>query len=377
MNSPLPNNRLTRHLLFWAGIVLFFGLIDIAEDIAHSGFCFCHWVPLLSGLFLARLPTFLAYAYPLAYWVFPLVFRGQFIRFFGGLLLLNLVAWFLHDLLIYSFQYTITHWLHQKLPFQHNSWLFDSAFPGQSFHAANLAAGLFICLKLFWQWQQKNTESYQLEQEKLRRELTLLKLQINPDFLFGSLLTLRQLACQQSRQAPEVVLHLAHFLRYVLYESQADQVLLSREVTIIEYYVSLQQTMHPTGLDVSLSVRGQEKGHTLAPLLLFTVVEQAFRQLPDQLAAIKSGELSWVSIDIAIGETQLILKVVHGQPAIAHPDDVVWVGDARKRLHFHYGNTFALTLHSEPDAYIVALTLPLAVAQLQETERQPLFKNSL
>lgn len=202
----------------------------------------------------------------------------------------------------------------------------------------------------------------------------MLKLQLNPDFLFGSLHTLHYQTQHQLRQAPDVVLKLANFLRYVLYESQAEVVPLAWEIEVIGQYIFLQRAMHGPHLDVSFSVRGPENGHTIAPLSLFPIVEQAFRQLPDQQVAIKSAELSWVSTDIAIGETQLTLKVVHGQ-AIAHPDDAVWVGDVQKRLHFYYGNAFDLTLHSEPDAYIVALTLPLAVTQLQETERQPLFKN--
>jgi two-component system LytT family sensor kinase len=369
-----PLARIKRHLLFWIGTGLFLFILPLVT----ADFSFCSWEPIWWGLLttsVLALPTIVLYTYSLAYGLLPLLFRRQFVLFLLGVFTLYAIAWFQFDIFLYGLQYVLIYWFAYTPNYSVDTWLFSTKFPGGPFVQVMLISSLFASLKLLREWERKQVESQRFEREKLTQELALLKLRLNPDFLFDSLRTLHQLTSQQARQGPQVVLKLAHFLRYILYQSQADTVPIAWEVTTIEQFVFLQRAIHPTGLDVSLSVRGQMANQTIFPLLLFPIVEQAFRQLPDQRAAIKSGELSWVSIDIAIGETQLTLKVVHGY-ATAHPDDAVWVGDVRKRLHYHYGNAFDLTLHSEPGAYIVALRLPLAVTQLQETERQPLFKNS-
>ncbi|GAB2576674.1 hypothetical protein GCM10027190_27990 [Spirosoma areae] len=279
----------------------------------------------------------------------------------AGVLLLNLAEWFLNDLLTYSLTFPLMHWLHQEMPFEQDTWLFGSLFPGRTFWIRNLIAGLFIGVKLFREWQQKQAESQRLEREKLQTELQLLKLQLNPDFLFGSLRALHTLAQQQSKLAPEVVLKLAHFLRYVLYESQAERVLVAWEAKVIEQYVFLQRAMHPSGLEVSLTIRGNLANQTVVPLLLFPIVENAFRQLPAKQASQQPDEPAWISIDLAVGETHLTLKVIDGQ-AVAQTDNSKQLVDIQKQLYFHYADSYDLQLRSEPDVYIVTLMLPFVVS---------------
>ncbi|WP_461049993.1 sensor histidine kinase [Spirosoma arcticum] len=216
-------------------------------------------------------------------------------------------------------------------------------------------------IKLFDQWRQKQQESQRLEREKLQNELQLLKLKLNPDFLFGSLHALHRLIQQQSTLAPEVVLKLAHFLRYVLYESQSDRMPLLREIEIIENYVSLQRSIHPAGLDVSFSVRGNLSNRTVGSLLLFQLVEHAFRDLPAERDNPYTDEPDWVSIDLAITETQLTLKVIDGQMN-NRADNSNQLADIQKQLYFHYADSYDLQVYPEPDAYIVTLTLPFILS---------------
>ena len=370
MTLRLPINRLNRHLLFWAGVIVLAGTTYILEDISNSG-SFAHRTGVVADLFLARLPTFVVYTYLLTYWVVPWLFRGQFVRFFAGVLLLNLVRWFLNDLLTYSLKSPLMHGLHEELSVRPATWLFDSLFPGTTFWPSNVIAGLFICVKLFREWQQKQAESQRLERKKIETELQLLKLELNPTFLFGSLRTLHHLTQQQAKQAPEVVLDLAHFLRYVLYENKAEIVPLALEVDIIQHYVSLQRVMHPTDLDVSLTVRGDLVGQIIPPYILFPVVENAFGRLELDKLTRPPDEPAWVSIDLAITDTQLTLKVINGQPdSKTAADSSMDMAAIKKQLYFHYADAYALEILSEADAFIVALTIPVMVTPVPMTESQ-------
>jgi hypothetical protein len=347
----LPTNRLIRHLLFWAGITLLAGSTYVLEDMSNSNY-FSHPAGVVADLFLARLPTFVVYTYFLTYRVLPLVFRGQYIGFVAGILLLNLARWLLNDLLTYGLTFPLVHWLHEEPLFNQDTWLFGSSFPGRTFMTSNVVAGLFICVKLFLQWQQKQAESQRLEREKLRTELRLLKLQLNPTFLFNTLDTLQPLIRQQAKQAPEVVLKLAHFLRYILYESQFESVPVATELSAIEQFVFLQRTMHPTGLEVSLTARGNLDRRSIAPLSLFPLVENAFNQLP----AKRTDEPAWVSIDLAVNDTALTLKVINAQSEVV-TDHSQQFADIQKQLYFHYASTHHLQVWQENQVHVVTLTI--------------------
>ena len=357
MTPHLPTNRVTRHLLFWIGILLLAGSTYILEDIAGSGY-FSHPAGLFADLFFARLPTFVAYTYLLTYWILPLIFRRQFVGFFTGLLLLNLFRWLLNDLLTYSLQFPLMRWLHEELPFQQDTWLFSSFFPGRTFWISNVVAGLFICVKLFLQWQQKQAESHRLEHQKLQTELQLLKLQLNPTFLFNTLDALQLHIQHKAKQAPEVVLKLAHLLRYILYESQSDRVPLAREIDVIDNYIFLQQTMHLTDLEVSFTVRGSLIHQSIAPLSLFPIIEQAFNQLPVQ----QHDEPGWISVDLAVSESQVSLKVVsESMYQFPNEDDTsAPLAGLQKQLTFYHPDQHQLKIWQEDRIKVVTLTIAFA-----------------
>lgn len=347
-------NRLTRHLLFWGCIVLFHGLNKVVDpQFRLSNLLFS-----LADLFLADLPIYLVYSYLLAYGLLPLAFRGQFGWFISGLLLLYLASWFIHDVLVYMGHYPLTHWFHQQRPAHYaNTWFFNSKFPGGVFIETNLTGGLFVCLKLFREWRQKQMESQRLEREKLRQDLNLLKLQLNPGLLFGSLATLHHHVCHEPQQAPAIVLNLAHFLRYVLYESRASEVPLAHETESLEQYVCLQRAIRPD-LSISFSARGVVDSQLIAPVLLLPLVEWAFESVQRPYPS----EPAWVSVDLLVNEMQLTLKVIHSHandPTSSAPA----LTNSHKQLDALYGGAYSLQTSAQSEANLLVLHLPVTINQ--------------
>lgn len=350
MLQQLLTNRFIRHLLFWAGVLLFFFIgffTQVPEVYTVDPIRF------LVELFFASLLTYLLYTYTLVYGLLPMLFRGMYGWFAVGLLGLNIMTSLVYEVLGYE-KSLLLHWIGYDSSRFVNTIEFTNPFTSPIFIESNLVAGLMVGIKLFSRWYKKQQESQRLEREKIQTELQLLKLQLNPDFLFSSLDQLATMTFQKSKQAPELVLKLAHLLRYVLYESQAELVPLAREVDMIEHYVFLQRIIHPTNLEVSFTVRGNTEYHSIAPSSLFPIVENAFHQLPIE----QPDEPAWVSIDLATDETHLTLKVINGQVDNSTGNSKQ-LADIRKQLYFHYADDYDLQILSEPDAFIVSLTLPL------------------
>lgn len=97
--------------------------------------------------------------------------------------------------------------------------------------------GLIVRLSVDWYKKLRNDKDR--ENERLKSELAVLKAQINPHFLFNSLNNLYALSLRQAPETPSVILHISEMMRYLLYEANAEMVLLDNEVEMIRTYVRM------------------------------------------------------------------------------------------------------------------------------------------
>jgi len=158
--------------------------------------------------------------------------------------------------------------------------LMDSDYYMVSFAEWQVLIGIFLIylilttlIKLSKSWYRLQ----QVEKEKLSLELNSLKTQINPHFLFNSLNSIYSQALAKSDQTPQTVLELSNLLRYMLYEVGEEKVPLAKEVEMLENYIELQKLRLEAGSKVGFTVRGDLEGVMIAPLLLFPLVENAFK----------------------------------------------------------------------------------------------------
>jgi len=111
-----------------------------------------------------------------------------------------------------------------------------------------------------------------------RNELSALKAQINPHFLFNNLNTIYSMASQNDRRTTDVILKLSDFLRYVLYDTSIERIPLEKEVEMIKTYVGLQkERINPEITTIELETSGNFAGVEIAPLLLLPLAENCFK----------------------------------------------------------------------------------------------------
>lgn len=197
--------------------------------------------------------------------------------------------------------------------------------------------------------------SHQLQREKLAAELSYLKAQVNPHFLFNTLNSIYALAMEKSDYTATAVVKLAGMMRYVLTESQQDRVALSKELTYIEEYIALQRYRIDESVEVQYLVTGDTEGKVIAPLLLISFIENAFKY------GVSPEELSLIVIDIRIEDNNLSLyvrnSVVRSQPAAGSSG--TGIGNVRNRLMLLYPNRHVLDIKSNEHTFTVRLDLQL------------------
>jgi sensor histidine kinase YesM len=172
------------------------------------------------------------------------------------------------------------------------------------------------------------------KRDAARNELSALKAQINPHFLFNNLNTIYSMATQNDERTADVVLKLSDFLRYVLYDTSSETIPLEKEVEIIRNYVSLQkERVNPEITRIELTTEGKFKGADIAPLLLLPLAENCFKHG-------KGKNAGTISISIGFDGKQLIFRTKNNiaprEKTKGDKNGGIGIANVEKRLELIY-----------------------------------------
>jgi two-component system LytT family sensor kinase len=118
-----------------------------------------------------------------------------------------------------------------------------------------------------------------IEKEKMATELNFLRSQINPHFLFNILNTIYFQIDKSNLNARESVEKFSEMLRYQLYDCNTDKIEIKKEIDYIKSYVAMQSQRLENGTDIIFNDKEELQGFTIAPFMLLTLVENAFKHI--------------------------------------------------------------------------------------------------
>lgn len=191
----------------------------------------------------------------------------------------------------------------------------------------------------------------EIELARLSAEMKLLKAQINPHFLFNTLNSLYALTLKASDSAPGIVLRLSDLMHYMLYETKSESVKLTDEVSYLENYISIEQMRFADRVDLSFNFTGDSSGKMIAPLLLLTFVENAFKH------GIEEGT-GWIRIDLKVHDKALSFHVENSFPHhITRNIKGQGLDNLKKRLDLIYPGNYQLNLTENKQTFTADLKI--------------------
>lgn len=194
------------------------------------------------------------------------------------------------------------------------------------------------------------------EKARLNAELSYLKAQINPHFLFNSLNSIYALAIEKSDETPDAVVRLSGLMRYVISEASQDYVALSKEIEYIGNYIALQETRISPQTKFSFIVKGDAYGKQIAPMLMIPFIENAFKY------GINPDEDCLLRIEIDIADKELHLLVENRKIPVRISEEAVGgvgIENARRRLQAVYPGRYILDIADRSDFFTVNLKILL------------------
>ena len=195
------------------------------------------------------------------------------------------------------------------------------------------------------------------ETENLKTELSFLRSQISPHFIFNALKSSIILVRKQSDLAESCLLKLASLLRYMLYESDEDKVLIENEIQYISDYIDLQGIRFGDSvvIEKKIEIEGLND-RFIEPMLLIPFIENAF----------KHGTSVLINPEIRISLTEkddkLILEVANKFVKIAHENKNNGIGlsNVGRRLELLYPHKHTFNLSVEKDWFSAYLSIDFA-----------------
>ena len=217
--------------------------------------------------------------------------------------------------------------------------------------------------RYYWSWVVYGllygfAENYVQQQRKAREliqsELSLLRSQVNPHFLFNALNDIYALTLTRPTEAPGAVMQLSELLRYMLYNSQSPAVPLADEINYLKSYIDLEQIGQDGHANIHTQFIGQINGQRVAPMLLIPFVENAF----------KHGDLfradQPVIVTVDVRAKQLIFHCQNAKRT-GSKDRTGGIGlaNVRRRLELEYAGRYELTVQDSDTAFGINLSLTL------------------
>lgn len=206
---------------------------------------------------------------------------------------------------------------------------------------------------VFQEWRRSEQRVLQAEADKANAELSFLKAQVNPHFLFNTLNNIYSLAVTKSEHTAESIMKLSNIMRYVTDDARENIVSLSKEIDCIKDYVDLQKLRLGNNTEVIFEIAGDISQKQIAPLLFMSFVENAFKY------GISNHEPSVIAIRLAAAEKAIHFETVNKIFESKKTMERTGVGQANalKRLDRLYQHKHSVDINTANGFYTVQLTL--------------------
>jgi len=219
---------------------------------------------------------------------------------------------------------------------------------------AIFVGGCSLVVALLENKYELETDYLQVMNEKSEAEMSLLRSQLNPHFLFNTLSFLHTKTFKLDPELADTVLKLSDMLRYSLQSSKADKVAIKSEIELLENYIAIFQNRFAGKFFVNFETIGTQVQQRIEPLLLIPFVENTFKHgvLSEADAPAK------IKLKIAAGRLNFSSQnKINNYPK--DPGSGIGLENVKRRLNLLYPERHELKILEEEGVFFVDLVLDI------------------
>ncbi len=219
-----------------------------------------------------------------------------------------------------------------------------------------LLVAVTTILVIMRDWYQKERKLKELQNKNLESELSLLKNQVNPHFLFNALNSVYVLIKRSPDAARETLAKLSEMLSHQIYDGSKEEIPLEKEIKHLENFVELEKVRHADKVSVNWAYSGNGNDKTIVPMVLLPFVENAFKH------SLNSGKPTYgIDIDIKLDHNDLTFYCSNQYEPINYNPKIGGLGleNVKRRLELLYPKAHKLHISDHQGEFIVKLNLTL------------------
>ncbi|WP_435355082.1 sensor histidine kinase [Emticicia sp. SJ17W-69] len=237
---------------------------------------------------------------------------------------------------------------------------FVEGAPSQLFYVNTFIQYFFIfgisaSYCFFSDYQKTQQVQRETENERLKSELSFLRSQISPHFMFNLMNSLVSLNRKKSDLVEPVLLKMSDLLRYMLYEKDDKQISLDNEVKYLENYIDLQKVRFADYVEINFFVNKPLLSKNIEPMLLIPFVENAFKH------GVGLVEKPIIKIELETTKNQLHFKVTNkfssDKQEVKDGASGIGLANVKRRLELLYPNQYVLNVEEKDNLYTTDLQL--------------------
>jgi two-component system, LytTR family, sensor kinase len=336
-------NIILIHLLFWFYIInqslfpLYIGKLDDSM-LSDNNY--------LKDVFISAILNMVTF-YPI-YFLFPHLMKinKRATAILTGLLVIALITAFRIPAEVYIWKYLVSH--------SGKEMVFEKVYIWNNLRMVIIIGIYAILIRFMINWFESQKLKDELINQQQASELALLRSQVNPHFLFNTLNNIYSLVYRKSDEAPGAIMKLSSIMRYMLYDSAAQKVPLEKEIEYLKSFIELQnlRTKYPDF--VSLQIDGSTEGQTIAPMLLISFVENAYKHSSKYHRPGIRIHLSSLNEMINFEVINYIKKTAS---ANEEPSSGIGLVTIRRRLELIYPGKHKLLISQETETFRINLEI--------------------
>jgi len=255
-------------------------------------------------------------------------------------------------------------WVHEEL----FRWVYAHFFPGNHTGGGARRGGLMRMIfqllfyaaigtsyRLISDRMKEDEQVKEQENERLKSELSFLRSQISPHFMFNVLNSVVSLSRRKPEMVEPVVVKLSELMRYMIYETNDSIVPILKELTYLESYIDLQKIRFGDDIRIDFTHEIGPKSSSIEPMLLIPFVENAFKH------GVGFIENPTIEIELKDSAKELTFHVANKKGAVINEkkDESSGIGlaNVKRRLELLYPNNHSLIVKESDDTFEITLTI--------------------
>lgn len=253
-------------------------------------------------------------------------------------------------------------WEIYKFGYRPEEWIDYFKFIMGSFYIMLCWSGLYFGIKYYQMLQSERQKSLMARTKAHEAQLTMLRYQLNPHFLFNTLNAISTLILiNENKIANGMVTKLSEFLRYSLDKDPIQKVALDQEIHALKLYLDIEKVRFEDRLQTSFELSAQAQDVLVPSMILQPLIENSIKY-----AVAHNEHGGKISVKAHTFGKDLLIEITDNGPGTrlvnGHPADRIGVGlrNTQERLQALYDNNYSFVMSdNDPTGLVINIRMPI------------------